>query len=292
MKKLLVIGILLLFAFLMVMFPHVMVNPGELSSGHQKLSNKCTSCHEPFRSIPNAKCVACHKLEDIGRDTLSVINPDSSGRSTPFHVALKDQSCIECHTDHKGEKVRMSQFDHMLLPPAIINTCEKCHNKPTDKLHGRLSTSCTNCHSTKGWKTGVVFNHSMIQGDNSKCTECHQKPTDTFHAQLNDNCGKCHSMEKWKPATFEHSGYFLLDKDHNVECRICHSTPDFGKYTCYGCHEHTPSKLANEHNEEGIYNFDNCVSCHKSANKHDIRGHGEGGRESGGESEGKEHDND
>jgi hypothetical protein len=33
-------------------------------------------------------------------------------------------------------------------------------------------------------------------------------------------------------------------------------------YTCYGCHEHNPSEIEQEHREEGISDFQNCVACH------------------------------
>lgn len=61
------------------------------------------------------------------------------------------------------------------------------------------------------------------------------------------------------------------------------SSLDYSRYTCYGCHEHTPDNIRREHIEEGIRDFDNCVECHRNADEHDIRGRGnetrEGGRE-------------
>jgi hypothetical protein len=288
MKKLLIPFLMVFFGWLMFQFPKLMVNPGTLSASHQKLNSKCTACHEVFWGVPNAKCIACHKLKDIGRDSLGQIKKDELGEKVLFHEALSEQRCTDCHAEHKGSDVISSKtdFNHTLLPATIGNLCEKCHRKPTDKLHSRLSSSCTNCHGTSGWKNNIVFNHSMIQGGNEKCVDCHTKPGDNLHATFYDNCAKCHGTDKWKPATFEHSSYFGLDKDHNVECKICHSSPDFSQYSCYGCHEHTPAKLREEHNEEGIYDFDKCISCHKSANKHDIKGNG------GGKSEGDRHEDD
>jgi hypothetical protein len=56
----------------------------------------------------------------------------------------------------------------------------------------------------------------------------------------------------------------------------CHARNDYSRYTCYGCHEHTLTNIRRKHIEEGVSKFDNCVECHRSANKHDIKG-GEGG---------------
>ena len=47
----------------------------------------------------------------------------------------------------------------------------------------------------------------------------------------------------------------------------CHTGNDYSRYTCYGCHEHTPAKIRSEHQEEGIRDFENCVECHRSADK-------------------------
>jgi hypothetical protein len=73
-----------------------------------------------------------------------------------------------------------------------------------------------------------------------------------------------------------------LDGDHNASCVTCHVRNDYSRYTCYGCHEHTPANIRRKHLEEGIRKFDNCVECHRSADEHDIKGRGgEGGGKRG-----------
>jgi hypothetical protein len=94
-------------------------------------------------------------------------------------------------------------------------------------------------------------------------------------------CAQCHKAEAWKPATFDHDKFFVLDKDHNATCATCHTTEDHSKYTCFGCHEHTPANVRRQHEEEGIRNFENCVRCHRSA---------DGEREGGGEGKRGERD--
>ena len=78
------------------------------------------------------------------------------------------------------------------------------------------------------------------------------------------------------PATFDHDKYFELDRDHNAQLRDLSCAQRLQRYTCYGCHEHTPGNIRREHIEEGIRDFNNCVECHRNANEHDIRG-GNGG---------------
>jgi hypothetical protein len=80
------------------------------------------------------------------------------------------------------------------------------------------------------------------------------------------------------PATFDHNKYFVLDRDHNTRCVTCHVRNNYKNYTCYGCHEHSPSNIRREHIKEGIRDFNNCVKCHRSADEDDIQGR-EKGRE-------------
>ena len=76
-----------------------------------------------------------------------------------------------------------------------------------------------------------------------------------------------HTQEAWLPATFEHEKYFRFDRHHDTDCATCHVNNDYGSYTCYGCHEHSRSKIRAEHVEEGIYQYENCVECHRSGDE-------------------------
>jgi hypothetical protein len=267
----------------MYWFPKVMLNPGELVTGHQKLKNNCFACHQAFNGINQEKCISCHALSKIGSD--SMLDPKAPQKIL-FHDKLSNNTCTACHSDHLGmnpEKT-FNSFKHELLLGEDRSNCNNCHSKPTDKLHNQLSANCNNCHKTEGWKLVEKFNHNQIEAANkNNCTACHTKPTDTFHQQSKDNCNTCHSTEKWVPSTFEHSRYFVLDGKHQTKCVTCHTNNDYSKYTCYGCHEHSESNIRGEHNEEGIYQFNDCVRCHKSGSEHgnEGNGNGENGRREG-----------
>jgi hypothetical protein len=220
-------------AALTFIYPHLMVGPGKLIPGHQKLEADCFACHAPLTGASSARCVTCHKPADIGRLT-SLGQPIAKPlTSTPFHQNLVKQDCVACHSDHAGVK-RFRQT-------------------------GR-------------------FNHELLKADaRTKCASCHTVPNDSLHRQISGNCSQCHSQEKWTPATFDHDKSFQLDRDHNTRCATCHVGNDYSRYTCYGCHEHTPQNVRRKHIEEGIRSFENCVECHRSANEGDNRG-GEGNK--------------
>lgn len=277
MKKFIILLIVFVCIWIMYQFPHSALSPGELSEGHQKLNNTCMDCHAPFRGISNEKCIHCHKLEDIGRDTTLNDSQTMPEENILFHQHLSDKRCTSCHSDHMGLKPEklIRSFSHEILSPADLNKCTSCHSQPSDTLHKQLSTDCKSCHNPTGWKSSVTFDHELIQTPwKSNCISCHKNPDDSFHRSLKENCDKCHSTSQWKPSTFDHSNYFILDKDHNVECNTCHSNNNFKAYTCYGCHEHSESKIRDEHLEEGISNFTDCARCHRSADEHDIRMNG------------------
>lgn len=271
MKKLLVIGFVALIVGMMIVLPDVMLSPGDLMSEHHKLENECLQCHEPFNGIPNAKCITCHDPKEIGNDS------EDTANTILFHSKLTSQECTSCHTDHKGlfPTNTISGFDHNLLSETDAQKCVSCHSAPVDSLHQQVSFECGNCHTTAGWKSSATFNHDMIKGaDKNNCIACHQSPSDNFHSTVSNECSACHTNNAWKPSTFNHSQYFVLDGNHNTDCKTCHTNSVYTSYTCYGCHEHSESNIREEHQEEGITNFSDCVSCHRSGNEDDAE-HGE-----------------
>lgn len=286
MKRIIAIVTIGFFAWMAYKFPYEMLNPGALIKGHQNIKTKCLECHNPFWGISSEKCIGCHKLSEIGKDSIKSNDTTSYRSKISFHVKFANQECTSCHTDHKGVKpsISVSKFSHELLSSAEKTNCSTCHNKPNDEIHKQIASSCNSCHSTQGWKSSVSFNHEMIQGaDKNNCTSCHQPPKETFHNQFNNNCEKCHSTSKWKPSSFDHSSYFQLDQNHNTNCVTCHVNNNFRSYTCYGCHEHSQGNISNKHHEERISDLSNCVRCHKSGNEHESEesehgeheGHGE-----------------
>ncbi|WP_374564870.1 cytochrome c3 family protein [Ideonella sp.] len=258
-------------------YPHLMVSPGALSRGHAELTTDCFACHAPWRGAAAQRCTECHAVADIGLRSTKGVAIAQQGLKTSFHQELIEQDCVACHSDHAGPKLtRRSRkpFSHDLLRVAARERCESCHATPKNEIHRDLSVGCGQCHRTQAWKP-ATFDHALL-AQNASCTGCHKAPSDTLHRQVQGNCGQCHATTAWKPATFEHDEFFVLDRDHDATCVTCHEGHDFKRYTCYGCHEHTPANIRAEHEKEGIRNFENCVKCHRSADEDDAK-RGEGG---------------
>ena len=201
------------------------------------------------------------------------------GKLIPGHKELSTD-CFACHAPLTGASSERCLSCHKPDDIGRLTTTGLPVSKPltATPFHQKLvSQDCVACHSdhagVKRFRPQGHFNHALLNAaTREQCQDCHKSPTDSLHQQISGNCKQCHSQEKWKPATFDHGKFFELDRDHKTECVTCHVRNDYSRYTCYGCHEHTPAKIRREHVEEGIRNFENCVECHRNANEHDIRG--------------------
>lgn len=196
----------------------------------------------------------------------------SPGAMLDGHGALA-QDCFACHTPFLGTGSGKCADCH--VPDRIGKFTTKgvpiAGNRAT--FHQNLiEQNCKACHAehrgSDGARAMKAFSHALLEpavrGD---CASCHAKPHDSLHRQVDTGCQACHSAKAWRPATFEHSKYFVLDRDHDASCATCHADGNFDRYSCYGCHEHTPGGIRAEHVEEGIRNFENCVKCHRSADE-------------------------
>lgn len=222
----------------------------------------------------------------------------SPGKLIPGHKQL-ETDCFACHLAWRGSAAKRCIVCHTPNDIGRVTTTGQpiVRAKTVVPFHQELiEDNCTACHidhaGTKRYQWQGRFDHALLKGAaRERCATCHQSPKDNLHQQIDGNCGKCHSQDKWTPATFDHDQHFVLDRDHNDRCVTCHVRNDYSRYTCYGCHEHSLGKIRREHIEEGISNFDDCVECHRSADKHDIRGRG-GKRDKHERRRGRKHDDD
>lgn len=258
---------------LLFVYPQFMVSPGPVEADHRDIDTDCFACHTLLFGATSAKCTECHKVDDIGRLTTTgepILNPKVKAG---FHQDLLEKDCVACHSEHRGvATLRTAQrFSHTLLNPQTRESCANCHGAPKDAMHGKLSEDCRQCHVTERWSP-AAFDHARLDRPTLKqCAGCHSVPGDPLHRNSGDDCQQCHRTTAWRPATFDHDRYFRFDRHHDTECVTCHEGNDYSRYTCYGCHEHTPWNIRGEHLEEGIRDFDNCVECHRSGDEDEAK---------------------
>jgi len=200
----------------------------------------------------------------------------SPGSPIDAHAEIATD-CFACHTPFFGSRPSKCIVCHKADEIGIKTT----KGLPIDKedknvaFHQQLvEEDCVACHSdhkgVQAFRPIGQFSHQLLKASLIKeCNSCHTNPGDALHQKIAGNCSSCHVQERWTPATFDHKEYFRFDKHHRTKCDTCHINNDYNKYTCYGCHEHSRSKVREEHVEEGIRDYEICVDCHRSGDEHE-----------------------
>lgn len=156
-----------------------MIAPGPLIPAHAGITANCFACHAPFRGVSAARCMACHKLADIGRRTTKGTPVDDKAMAIGFHPALIQPDCMACHSDHSGPrlvKASTPRFAHTVLRPDMRNQCASCHRAPQTALHVQAGRNCAACHTQAGWKP-ATFDHArffaLTGPHKASCATCH-----------------------------------------------------------------------------------------------------------------------
>lgn len=201
----------------------------------------------------------------------------SPGPLMSAHTELAGD-CFECHRPLLGSAPEKCMKCHQPDRIGLFTTRDvPIQGKQVGFHQELLDRNCMACHTDHAGSDARqalhAFSHAMLKPQaREQCDGCHTKPDDGLHRGLSETCRTCHSTQAWTPATFDHARYFLLDRDHDVECGTCHVDNTYETYSCYGCHEHTRAGIRAEHLEEGIRDFEDCVECHRDADEPDERG--------------------
>jgi hypothetical protein len=211
-----------------------LVMPGEVVEAHVKLEKTCESCHEPFSKKSQRRlCLECHK--EVAAD----ITAKSGLHGKRADIATAE--CKTCHTDHKGRKADIVQFD-----PETFN-----HTFTDFTLEGAHKTApCGGCHAAS-----VKYRKAA-----SSCFACH-KTNDVHKGALGQECASCHTQEAWrKPKPFDHAKtkFPLVGTHRDVQCAVCHIGEKYKDLpsTCVDCH-----KIQDVHS--GRFG-QKCATCHAS----------------------------
>ncbi|TNE34404.1 MAG: class III cytochrome C family protein [Alphaproteobacteria bacterium] len=205
-------------------FPHEMVSPGDLIPAHAALKEDCFACHTPFRGASAQRCMACHKIADIGLRTTKGVALAQSSKRPPFHQALLTSNCLACHTDHPPPLLSpagtVMAFDHSLLRPDMRGQCQACHVAPRDAQHQGKILPCAECHQNKAWKPSTFDHDRYFRLDRHHrvaCVTCHLGGQYQRYT-----CYGCHAHREDRIVA-EHREEGIRDID---DCVRCHKSPD------------------------------------------------------------------
>ena len=240
----------------------------------------CSDCHTELdqsfmgqhTATFGAECLPCH-------DGVDRYGAGFDHSQVPFTLVGKhaEVPCAECH-------VQASTVDALQQTP---QACYSCHAKD-DEHKGDFGQDCGQCHSADDW-ANATFDHSKskfpltgahadvdcdkchvngeFKGTAADCVSCHEEPG--FHANAfgaqSTQCAVCHTTTAWTPAEFP-LAHDAIPIDHGAEeqmpsCKTCHPT-DVNTYSCYGCHEHSESRVQGEHEGLPAAELADCIRCH------------------------------
>jgi hypothetical protein len=222
------------------------ISPGKLSNVHKRLEGitNCLKCHSLAGGIDDSACMACH--EELNKRVKE---------KKDFHSRLKG-TCIECHTDHKGETYDITILDK-----------EKFEHETTGyKLQDKHRRPCGECH----------IKETTYIGLSPECGKCH---TDVHRKTLPEDCSACHNFKGWKNLTFNHvedAAYPLTGKHSAINCESCHPEYLFEDTTrdtkrvyhvlMYKPLKHDSCNDCHYDVHEGQFKKQGCDACHSLKN--------------------------
>jgi hypothetical protein len=217
-------------------------------ASHTELADDCGACHAPpwGRARMADRCLACH--EDIQAEIAD---------TTSLHGRIGSAAgCLACHTEHNGPSGNLTRFDGRGFDHAR-------YGFPLTGGHADLA--CTECH-------GGASQRLDFRAPAAQCVDCHRED-DPHGGELGDACGECHGPVRWEDVTFDHGFPLTHGSREPVKCDVCHrdAPRSYGTYSCYGCHEHSPEDIREEHLDEGIRDFDDCMSCHPTGREDEAK---------------------
>jgi hypothetical protein len=247
---------------------------------HMEIAKERTTSEGLHSRLPGTdRCQDCH-TEHMGRETviteLAFANLDHAsltGYSLVAHQQdyagnplnceschLQDRfidqtlDCITCHSQENPEYIEQHRYEYG-------DDCIQCHDGQDRMMAfdhnqvyaldgGHAEVACADCHPNHTY-TGVT----------QSCVSCHEDPV-VHQGEFGLECERCHTAQNWTDAKLV-KHIFPLDHggEGTSECQVCHS----GTYTintCYGCHDHTPEDMLAVHQELGIQDYENCMTCH------------------------------
>ena len=251
-----------------------------------------------------ALCCASATAQDFPHGDLELECQDCHTEDgwTPTRAPLAfkhGESVLPMTGSHKKVKCRSC---HATLDFAKVATaCADCHR---DTHRGEFGYSCENCHLPKSWDNrrrmwdrhaGTLFPltgvHATLDCESCHfetppfqfalapvdCVSCHEddyRATNDPDHELSGfplECQICHDSSSWDARGFQQHDavYFPINSGtHAGEwsgCNDCHVVSgSFQIFECITCHEHSESRMNQEHDDEPGYVYESsmCYGCH------------------------------
>jgi hypothetical protein len=150
--------------------------PGGLASAHARVRVDCQQCHEPFRTVADAKCQECHRQTAHAPHTAD------------------DPPCASCHSEHRGQ-VRLASIPE--------HHCSGCHARLEPSVHSFVDGHPQFIPLPD--ESSLRFNHALhlrtsgVQDGSGErvtleCASCHQLSGEPEKIEFEEHCRDCHRL--------------------------------------------------------------------------------------------------
>lgn len=256
----------------------------------ENAGNDCMSCHTDLHAnTVGNDCARCHTTNNWLVDFIPELHEMNGFPLVGAHATV---NCVSCH-----------KSDNNLAWNRLGNECSTCHlpdyqaTKEPNHIETGFSTNCAECHDifSNDWGSDnfhlffpleaghdiadckACHEDNNYQATSPECISCHQ---DDFNATAEPNhsssgfsteCTICHTTNGWQPASMKNhdAEYFpIYSGEHRGEwnsCTDCHTqSGSYNTFSCLECHEHSKSKMDDEHDDERGYRYESnaCFDCH------------------------------
>ncbi|NQV71491.1 cytochrome c3 family protein [bacterium] len=234
------------------------------------LDDNCASCHTPDnvheRQFDGVACSTCHD-QNVWEEA-PIFNHDEAN-----YTLTGEHRTVECASCHEPSS---SNPEVVAYKPLKFTECSSCHE---DEHKGSFGTTCTSCHSTKGWGTMVSASFEDTFDHNST-------PFALVGLHKAAACESCHSPKARGLGLSIEFVRSTLGKSYPhplaAECQTCHDDAHAGSIltaesnieSCATCHDENgwaPSDFdAFRHQDETEYPLEGahlavvCAQCHTS----------------------------
>jgi len=244
---------------------------GTLDSTYLGLGTTCVDCHradDPHRGqFAGRACSSCHATSGW-KEAPGFDHADTRYPLTGKHAVVACGKCHRSARDASGSWVRYTGL--------AFTSCTSCHADPHE---GAMGGTCTECHSTAGWKRVDLsamesdFDHATtgfrLEGRHARlsCASCHAPgaPPDTairmrwrpadrarpYPPPLSDRCSSCH--------VDYHRGAFEARGDSG-DCEACHGQDAWSPST-FDLFRHDRET---DYRLQGAHRAVPCAGCHRN----------------------------
>jgi hypothetical protein len=149
----------------------------------------CLECHAgPGFAVAGSTCGACHSKDDAHKGQFGA---DCGGchKTTAWKDVTFDHSKSAFPLDGKHLTVKCAQCHEKGVFKGTATACSACHKQPATHVGTFFAGTCTDCHTTAGWKPANLKNHPFPLdhgGTLSECAVCHPVNYATY------TCYGCH----------------------------------------------------------------------------------------------------